>query len=240
MHDWLLVQFSKGKEPEDILKQLNIPEEEKAEKIRLASTTNIEADPESDEPPVLAYGLQIKYPDLYNRYRKVGPPLRAKKGGGAGEGTGGPRKGKKRKAGESGEVDQKEAVEGDEQPGQTGTVSVPEYLGDGVEDFTFADLDESLHHLEADLQAHADAQTLLNTTASTSAQAASQPPVPVPVSSGDNGTAESVAQTGNANSSTDDFIPDESGPLGGELDMESMEEEEFQQLAHTIVGTWTG
>lgn len=81
---------------------------------------------DEDLPPIIAYGLQIRYPDLYNRYRKVGPPLRIKKAeevasgvssprgkstGGLGGGGVKAKRGRKRKVVEGGENENEEGGE---------------------------------------------------------------------------------------------------------------------------------
>ncbi|KAI9633924.1 uncharacterized protein MKK02DRAFT_38596 [Dioszegia hungarica] len=207
VNDWLVTQFNKGKEPHDILALLNVKEDVKAERIRRAEALAAGepvADEDEDLPPIMAYGLNIKYPDLYNRYRKVGPPLRRKKAeaGGSGSGASTPlvegaekvatKKGRKRKvqqddedgdglaaeegpgngkaggakasrpkrakgkgkAAQAEEAGGEEVVLGDlmsdaeaAHEGQSGVEAGTDQQLYLAEEFNFADLDDSLHHL---------------------------------------------------------------------------------------------
>ncbi|OCF61215.1 hypothetical protein L486_00861 [Kwoniella mangroviensis CBS 10435] len=71
---WLTKQIEVGKSLDDIRKVLSIPEEEKE-----AYLAKVAADPttlEPDMPPPLALVLKVKYPDIYNRYRKLKGPVK--------------------------------------------------------------------------------------------------------------------------------------------------------------------
>jgi hypothetical protein len=98
--DWIVVQIQAGRAPEEIRKLLHMTEEEKdavsseslshvPELYTLLRTVLIGShsqllkaaadDPNSvtpDMPPPLAANLRIKYPDIYNRYRKHKGPIR--------------------------------------------------------------------------------------------------------------------------------------------------------------------
>jgi hypothetical protein len=92
--DWLVGQIAAGKDTEEIRKALTLTENEKAEvseesDARQNTLTDILqylrkaiVDPSSitpDMPPPLAFQMKIKYPDIYNRYRKLRGPIRATK-----------------------------------------------------------------------------------------------------------------------------------------------------------------
>ncbi|WVF73016.1 hypothetical protein IAT40_007834 [Kwoniella sp. CBS 6097] len=88
---WLNRQIEAGKTLDDIRKVLTIPDEEKQ-----AYLTKVQADPttvDPDMPPPLAMVMHVKYPDIYNRYRKLKGPVKEHKvlksasAGGIGGGT---------------------------------------------------------------------------------------------------------------------------------------------------------
>ncbi|WVW86052.1 hypothetical protein I302_108090 [Kwoniella bestiolae CBS 10118] len=75
--NWLTKQIEVGKSLDDIRKVLSIPEEEKE-----AYLAKVASDPTSlnpDMPPPLALALKVKYPDIYNRYRKLKGPVKEHK-----------------------------------------------------------------------------------------------------------------------------------------------------------------
>jgi hypothetical protein len=98
--DWIVVQIQAGRAPEEIRKLLHMTQEEQdavrnerlSHLIELKTATRavligfqsqlLKAtadDPNSvtpDMPPPLAANLKIKYPDIYNRYRKHKGPIR--------------------------------------------------------------------------------------------------------------------------------------------------------------------
>ncbi|WRT70328.1 uncharacterized protein IL334_007326 [Kwoniella shivajii] len=74
---WLNKQIEAGKTLDDIRKVLNISEEEKE-----AYLAKVAADPTTMDPslpPPLALALKVKYPDIYNRYRKLKGPVKEHK-----------------------------------------------------------------------------------------------------------------------------------------------------------------
>ncbi|WVR00199.1 hypothetical protein IAU59_007341 [Kwoniella sp. CBS 9459] len=74
---WLNRQIEADKTLDDIRKVLMMPEEDKQ-----AYLTRVQADPTSldpDMPPPLAMVMQVKYPDIYNRYRKLKGPVKENK-----------------------------------------------------------------------------------------------------------------------------------------------------------------
>ncbi|WWC71920.1 uncharacterized protein I206_105879 [Kwoniella pini CBS 10737] len=74
---WLNKQIEAGKTLDDIRKVLNISEEDKE-----AYLAKVSADPtalEPNMPPPLALALKVKYPDIYNRYRKLRGPVKEHK-----------------------------------------------------------------------------------------------------------------------------------------------------------------
>ncbi|WWC64684.1 uncharacterized protein I303_107295 [Kwoniella dejecticola CBS 10117] len=74
---WLNKQIEAGKTLDDIRKILDIPEEEKE-----AYLAKVRADPtalDPNMPPPLAMALKVKYPDIYNRYRKLKGPVKEHK-----------------------------------------------------------------------------------------------------------------------------------------------------------------
>ncbi|GFZ48565.1 hypothetical protein JCM24511_06313 [Saitozyma sp. JCM 24511] len=72
--DWIVVQIQAGKAPEEIRKLLHMTEEEKDALLKAAADDANSVTP--DMPPPLAANLKIKYPDIYNRYRKHKGPIR--------------------------------------------------------------------------------------------------------------------------------------------------------------------
>ncbi|KAK8853123.1 hypothetical protein IAR55_003824 [Kwoniella newhampshirensis] len=75
--DWLNTQIEEGKTLDDIRKVLNMTEEEKESYLQ-----KVAADPSAEDPakpPALALSQKVKYPDLYNRYRKLKGPVKDNK-----------------------------------------------------------------------------------------------------------------------------------------------------------------
>ncbi|KAL7418310.1 hypothetical protein Q5752_006768 [Cryptotrichosporon argae] len=66
--DWLVKQIASGKSLDEIRRLLNLPEETKAAYLQMIADDPSAVDP--DMPPPLALHTRIKYPDIYNRYRK--------------------------------------------------------------------------------------------------------------------------------------------------------------------------
>lgn len=90
--DWLIAQIDAGKDTDEIRQMLSISEEAKQEVslgfVRLASPHILTMqyvrkaleDPSSVDPnlpPPLAFQTKIKYPDIYNRFRKLRGPIRS-------------------------------------------------------------------------------------------------------------------------------------------------------------------
>ncbi|EIW72270.1 hypothetical protein M231_04954 [Tremella mesenterica] len=65
LDDWLIAQVNAGKDTESIMKLLQMSDEEKQDFSKL-----------EDLPPPLLTNFKIKYPDVYNRYRKLKGPIK--------------------------------------------------------------------------------------------------------------------------------------------------------------------
>jgi hypothetical protein len=72
--EWLVAQIQAGKDTDEIRRALMMPEDEKQAYLRQIAEDPSSADP--DKPPALALTLRIKYPDIYNRYRKLKGPIK--------------------------------------------------------------------------------------------------------------------------------------------------------------------
>ncbi|BEJ11383.1 hypothetical protein CspHIS471_0108050 [Cutaneotrichosporon sp. HIS471] len=72
--EWLVAQIHAGKDTDEIRRALMMPEDEKAAYLRQIAEDPSSVDPE--KPPPLALTLRIKYPDIYNRYRKLKGPIK--------------------------------------------------------------------------------------------------------------------------------------------------------------------
>lgn len=72
--EWLVSQIQQGKDTDQIRRALMMPEEEKQAYLRQIAEDPTSVDPE--KPPPLALTLRIKYPDIYNRYRKLKGPIK--------------------------------------------------------------------------------------------------------------------------------------------------------------------
>ncbi|GMK54775.1 hypothetical protein CspeluHIS016_0113610 [Cutaneotrichosporon spelunceum] len=72
--EWLVSQIQAGKDTDEIRRALMMPEDEKAAYLRQIAEDPSSVDPE--KPPPLALTLRIKYPDIYNRYRKLKGPIK--------------------------------------------------------------------------------------------------------------------------------------------------------------------
>ncbi|ORX40698.1 hypothetical protein BD324DRAFT_654461 [Kockovaella imperatae] len=73
--DWLVKQIEAGKEIDEIRRVLSIPETEKQAYVQKVTEDPTLVDP--DMPPPLAFQTKVKYPDIYNRFRKLRGPVRA-------------------------------------------------------------------------------------------------------------------------------------------------------------------
>lgn len=72
--EWLVAQIQAGKDTDDIRRALIKAEEDKEEYLRQIAQDPTAIDP--NKPPPLALTLRIKYPDIYNRYRKLKGPIK--------------------------------------------------------------------------------------------------------------------------------------------------------------------
>lgn len=73
--EWLVAQIQAGKDTDDIRRALIKAEENKEEYLRQIAEDPSLIDP--DKPPPLALTTRIKYPDIYNRYRKLKGPIKS-------------------------------------------------------------------------------------------------------------------------------------------------------------------
>lgn len=72
--EWLVAQIEAGKDTDEIRRSLMMTDDEKQQYL-----TEIAEDPsriDPDRPPPLALTLRIKYPDIYNRFRKLRGPIK--------------------------------------------------------------------------------------------------------------------------------------------------------------------
>ncbi|WVR07775.1 hypothetical protein IAU60_004818 [Kwoniella sp. DSM 27419] len=74
---WLNKQIEAGKNLDDIRKVLSVSEEDKESYLTRVANDPTLIDP--DMPPPLALSLKVKYPDIYNRYRKLRGPVKENK-----------------------------------------------------------------------------------------------------------------------------------------------------------------
>lgn len=72
--EWLVAQIQAGKDTDEIRRSLMMTDEEKTTYLREIAEDPSRIDPE--KPPALALTLRIKYPDIYNRYRKLKGPIK--------------------------------------------------------------------------------------------------------------------------------------------------------------------
>ncbi|CAK9785989.1 hypothetical protein CC85DRAFT_285681 [Cutaneotrichosporon oleaginosum] len=72
--EWLVAQIQAGKDTDEIRRALMMPEDEKQAYLRQIAEDPASVDPA--KPPPLALTLRIKYPDIYNRYRKLKGPIK--------------------------------------------------------------------------------------------------------------------------------------------------------------------
>ncbi|WWD19538.1 hypothetical protein CI109_103999 [Kwoniella shandongensis] len=75
--DWLNTQIEAGKTLDDIRKVLTMTDEEKESYLQKIAADPTTVDPSM--PPALALAQKVKYPDLYNRYRKLKGPVKENK-----------------------------------------------------------------------------------------------------------------------------------------------------------------
>ncbi|KAL1409967.1 hypothetical protein Q8F55_003966 [Vanrija albida] len=72
--EWLVAQIQAGKDTDEIRRSLTMTDEEKSAYLQAIAEDPSRIDP--DKPPALALTLRIKYPDIYNRYRKLKGPIK--------------------------------------------------------------------------------------------------------------------------------------------------------------------
>lgn len=72
--EWLVAQIEAGKDTDAIRRSLMMTEEEKSAYLAQIAQDPHNVDP--DKPPALALTLKVKYPDIYNRFRKLRGPIK--------------------------------------------------------------------------------------------------------------------------------------------------------------------
>jgi hypothetical protein len=72
--EWLVAQISAGKDTDEIRRSLMMTDDEKADYLQGIAEDPSRIDP--NKPPPLALTLRIKYPDIYNRFRKLRGPIK--------------------------------------------------------------------------------------------------------------------------------------------------------------------